>query len=73
MNPSARTDYLPFTRPSIDDETIAEMQVGRMGIAHNLTPEETSLLSAVLLFVAGYQGYGALAIAVGAAAAINLA
>ena len=28
---------------------------------------------AVLLFVAGYQGYGALAIAVGAAAAINLA
>jgi hypothetical protein len=31
------------------------------------------LLSAVLLFVAGYQGYGALAIAVGAAAAINLA
>jgi len=27
----------------------------------------------VLLFVAGYQGYGALAIAVGAAAAINLA
>jgi hypothetical protein len=31
------------------------------------------LLAAVLLFVAGYQGYGALAIAVGAAAAINLA
>ena len=31
------------------------------------------LLSAVLLFVAGYPGYGALAIAVGAAAAINLA
>jgi len=31
-----------------DDETIAEMPVGRMGIAHNLTPEETSLLAAVL-------------------------
>lgn len=30
------------------------------------------LVGAVLLFVAGYQGYGALAIAVGAAAALNV-
>lgn len=30
------------------------------------------LLVAVLLFVAGYQGYGLLAIAVGVAGAINL-
>lgn len=30
------------------------------------------LLSAVLLFVAGYQGYGVLSLAVGAAAAGNL-
>lgn len=30
------------------------------------------LLGAVLLFIAGYQGYGALAIAVGAAAGTNL-
>jgi uncharacterized membrane protein len=30
------------------------------------------LVGALLLFVAGYQGYGVLAIAVGAAAAINL-
>ncbi len=32
----------------------------------------TCLIGAVLLFVAGYQGYGVLAIVVGAAAAINL-
>lgn len=31
-----------------DDETIAEMSVGRMGIAHNFTPEETSVLAAAL-------------------------
>jgi hypothetical protein len=30
------------------------------------------LLAAVLLLVAGYQGYAALAVAVGASAAINL-
>ncbi len=30
------------------------------------------LVGAVLLFVAGYQGYSALAIAVGAAAALNV-
>jgi hypothetical protein len=31
-----------------------------------------ALITALLLFVSGYNGYGALAIAVGAAAAINL-
>ena len=31
-----------------DDETIAEMSVARMGIAHNFTPEETSVLAAAL-------------------------
>ncbi|HEX4326459.1 MAG TPA: SLC26A/SulP transporter family protein [Burkholderiales bacterium] len=31
-----------------DDETMAEMPVARMGLAHNFTPEEVSLLSAVL-------------------------
>ena len=33
----------------------------------------TCLIGAVLLFVAGYQGYGVLALFVGAAAAINVA
>jgi len=32
----------------------------------------TALIAAALLFVSGYNGYGALAIAVGASAAINL-
>ena len=32
----------------------------------------TCLIGAVLLFVAGYQGYGVLALFVGAAAAINV-
>jgi hypothetical protein len=32
----------------------------------------TCLLASVLLFVAGYQGYGLLAIAIGGAAAINV-
>ena len=32
----------------------------------------TCLVGAVLLFVAGYQGYGVLALFVGAAAAINV-
>lgn len=32
----------------------------------------TCLVSAVLLFVGGYQGYGVLALVVGAAAAINV-
>jgi hypothetical protein len=31
-----------------------------------------ALITALLLFLAGYNGYGALAIAVGASAAINL-
>ena len=31
-----------------------------------------ALLTALLLFLSGYNGYGALAIAVGASAAINL-
>ena len=31
-----------------DDETIAEMSVTRMSLAHNFTPEETTLLAAVL-------------------------
>jgi hypothetical protein len=31
-----------------------------------------ALITALLLFVSGYNGYGALAIAVGASAAINL-
>jgi hypothetical protein len=31
-----------------DDETMAEMPIARMGLTHNFTPEETSLLSAVL-------------------------
>jgi len=30
------------------------------------------LLGSILLFIAGYQGYGALAIAVGAAAGTNI-
>jgi hypothetical protein len=31
-----------------------------------------ALITAILLFVSGYNGYGALAIAVGVSAAINL-
>ena len=37
-----------------------------------LTTVGICLVSAILLFVAGYQGYGALSIVVGAAAAINV-
>ena len=37
-----------------------------------LTTVGICLVGAVLLFVAGYQGYGALSIVVGAAAAINV-
>lgn len=37
-----------------------------------LTTVATCLVAAVLLFIAGYQGYGALAIVVGAAAGINV-
>ena len=37
-----------------------------------LTTVGICLVGAVLLFIAGYQGYGLLAIVVGAAAAINV-
>ncbi|MBA2349883.1 MAG: hypothetical protein H0V81_16515 [Solirubrobacterales bacterium] len=40
-------------------------------IAWILTVGACAMLT-VLLFIAGYQGYGALALAVGASAAINL-
>lgn len=37
-----------------------------------LTTVAAALITALLLFVSGYNGYGALAIAVAASAAINL-
>ena len=70
VDPDATRTGRPRAGSSSATGTIRAMSLDRIAW---LVTVGVCLLSAVLLFVAGYQGYGALAIAVGAAAAINLA
>ena len=60
---------VPPRRPSAGSETMPRVSLERVAW---LSTVAACLLGAVLLLIAGYLGYGALAVAVGLAAAINL-